>query len=170
MQKIIRTLLIMGCWAQLAFGDAPQETAQFTPPVGWRLADQKALPEHVKVMVVGQGKRDFPPSINLAIDPFSGTLEEYMKVVKSILQSQKAIWKEIGTLDIGSLKGKLLQIDTRTKWGEERQLQLITVYDGAAYILTASALAQEFSDFSADFFAALKSFTINAKREADPAK
>jgi hypothetical protein len=142
-----------------------QDAAIFTPPSGWKLADPKALPEYIKVMVVGSGKNEFPPSMNLAFDPFSGSLQEYMKIVKAINDSQKAIWKDLGPFQVGKHDGRLIQVDSRTKWGEERQLQLIVVFDGAAYILTASALKEEFPQFYPEFFKAMKSFTISIKEK-----
>src|SRR5687768_2437831 len=54
----------------------------FTPPLGWRLADQKGLPSSVKIMVVGQGSHAFPPSINLGTEKYNGSLREYLNMIK----------------------------------------------------------------------------------------
>jgi hypothetical protein len=139
-------------------------SVSFTPPAGWKIADPKALSPYVKIMVVGKGEKEFPPSINLAIDPFKGSLKEYLKIVKRYNDSQKAEWKDLGTIMTGAGEASLSQVDTKTKWGVEREMQLIFIRDGSAYILTAAALKDEFANHYNEFFAALKSVRINPEK------
>ncbi len=70
------------------------DVALFTPPTGWRLADSKALPPSVKVMVVGKGAHEFPPSMNLGTEKYDGTLQDYLKLIKSINDAQGSAWKD----------------------------------------------------------------------------
>lgn len=136
--------------------------ASFQPPSGWHLADSKALPEAVKIMVVGKSSTDYPPSLNLVVDPYKGNLKGYLKIVKAYNDSQGADWKDLGTiqLDTGET-ASLSQVDTLTKWGQERQMHVILIKDGNAYILTAAALRDEFPKFYKEFFNSLKSLKVN---------
>jgi hypothetical protein len=138
-----------------------QGAVSFQPPEGWRLADPKSLPSHVKMMVVGKGSSNYPPSINLAYDTFNGTLKEYLKLVEAINKRLGSEWIDIGLIQTLSGEARLLQLDSKNAWGQERQMQVILVKDGIAYILTASALREEFSQFYPQFFKSLKSLKIN---------
>lgn len=136
-------------------------SVMFDPPAGWKMADPKVLSQHIKIMVVGDTQGAFPPSINLAWDPFKGTLKEYLKMVKSFNDSQNADWKDLGTIATKAGNASLSQVDTKTKWGVERQMQVIFLKDEKAWILTCSALKDEFARYYKDFFEAIKSLRIN---------
>lgn len=133
----------------------------FTPPTGWQIADPKALPASVKIMVVGKGMSEFPPSMNLGAEPFKGTLKDYLKIVKSINDSQGTAWKDLGQLKTQAGETSLSQVDVKTEWGEVRMMHVILVKDGTAYVLTSAALKDEFSKFYQDFFNSMKSLRIN---------
>lgn len=137
-------------------------TAAFTPPEGWRFADKESLPKHVKVMVVGKGSKDLPPSINLGYENFSGTLKDYLKIVKTFNESLGDTWKDLGTIQTEAGTASLSQVDMKTEWGDLRQMHLIYLHDGIIYILTAAALKQEFSQFYPQFFKSLRSFRIES--------
>jgi hypothetical protein len=136
-------------------------TVTFQSPEGWFLADPKSLPSHVKMMVVGKGSHEFPPSINLAFDEFNGTLKDYLKLVEAINKRLGADSKDLGMIQTLAGEARLLQIDSKNAWGLERQMQIIIVKNGQAFILTASALKDEFSKFYPQFFKSLKSLNFN---------
>lgn len=133
----------------------------FNPPEGWRVADPKALPPSVKYMVVGNGVNDFPPSMNLGIERFKGTLPEYLATIKSINDSQGSEWKDLGTLRTQAGNASLSQVDAKTEWGEVRMMHVIILKDGSAYILTAAALKEEFSKYYKDFFKSMRTLRFN---------
>lgn len=132
----------------------------FTPPEKWMMADPNNLPSRVRVMVIGKGPTNFPPSINLSWEPFSGTLKDYLKMVKNLNASQGYPWKDLGTIQTQAGTGSLSQVDTKTQWGEIRLMHVILKKNGNIYILTTSALKEEFSLFYKDFFAAMRSLKI----------
>lgn len=138
-----------------------QEVIVFTPPPGWQLADSRALPASVKVMVIGKGKSVFPPSMNLATQPYKGTIKQYLKSVKAINDSQGSEWKDLGTIRTDAGNASLSQVDRKTEWGEERMMHVILLKNETIYILTASALKNEFPQFYKDFFAAMRSLRVN---------
>lgn len=132
----------------------------FTPPAKWMLTDSKALPPHVRIMVVGQGPGSFPPSINLSLEPYKGTLAQYLKIVKNMNAAQGYDWKDLGSIQTQAGNGSLSQVDTKTQWGVVRLMHVILVKNGKVYILTAAALKDEFSIFYKEFFAAMRSLKI----------
>lgn len=136
-------------------------TALFTPPEGWRIADPKALPPSVKVMVVGKGQHPFPPSMNLSTENFSGTLKQYLKRIKTINDAQGAEWKDLGSIRTEAGDASLSQVDSKTQWGDVRMMHVILLKDNTIYILTAASLKEEFPKFYKDFFSSLRSLRIN---------
>lgn len=133
----------------------------FTPPEGWMMADSKALPPSVKIMVVGQGEHEFPPSINLGVEPYEGTLKEYLKTIKAINDSQGAEWKDLGTIRTDAGNANLSQLDSKTEWGDIRMMHVILIKNKHAFILTAASLKEEFPRFYKDFFKSMRSLRIN---------
>lgn len=131
----------------------------FTPPAGWRFADQKL--KYVHVMVVGKGDHDFPPSINLGTENYKGTLKEYLKIVKDINDKQGALWKDLGAIRTEAGEASLSQVDIKTNWGEVREMHVILLKNEKVYILTAAALKEEFPKFYKEFFQSLRSLRIN---------
>lgn len=129
----------------------------FTPPKGWRFADKKLLPPSVEAMVVGTGKRDFPPSINLSTESYDGTIAEYLDTVRSINRSHGNDWKDLGSIQTGAGPASLSQVITNTEWGNVQMMHVILVDNGRAFILTAASLQSEFPRFYKEFFPALSS-------------
>lgn len=133
----------------------------FTPPCGWMLADSNALPGRVRTMVIGKGASGFPPSLNLSSEPYKGTLKQYLKIVKNINDAQGYEWKDLGTIQTQAGAGSLSQVDTKTQWGTVRLMHVILVKNGNVYILTGSALKDEFATFYKEFFTSMRSLKIN---------
>ena len=137
--------------------DANVAAIMFTPPEGWKTADPKILPPSVKVMVVGPGSKGYPPSINLGIEEYAGTLKEYLKIVKAINDSQNAEWKNLGPIHTEAGKANLSQVDITSSHGAVRLMHVILVKGGKTYIMTAAALRDEFPRFYNEFFKSMRS-------------
>jgi hypothetical protein len=139
-----------------------EDMAVFTPPSGWYLADAKSiqLPPKVKVMVIGKGSYALPPSMNLSMEPFNGTLKQYLQIVKRMNDERGYSWKDLGAIKTQAGTAGLSQVDTKSQWGDNRQMHAILLKNGMIYILTASAMKDEFSLFYQDFFKAMKSLRI----------
>lgn len=148
---------------QESFKTLSQEpgAVMFTPPTGWFLADPKALPSNIKIMVVWKGTQEYPPSMNLAYEPYKGTLKEYLRLIDAINKKKGAEWKDLGKIQTEAGEASLSQVDLRSQWGVERQMHVILIKDGTVYILTAAALKDDFSKFYKEFFAAMRSLKIN---------
>lgn len=135
--------------------------AVFTPPKGWRTAEQNALSPHIKVLVVGPKlQNEMPPTMNLMIEPYDGTLKTYLKSVKKINDSHGDAWKDLGTLKTKAGDASLSQVEIRSKWGGEKLMHAIIVKKGYAYVLTASASKSEFGRFYQQFYTSLRSLQI----------
>ena len=137
-----------------------EDIVTFTPPHGWHLADSNLLPPHVRAMVVGNGPSSFPPSMNLSWEPYKGTLRQYLKIIKNMNSAQGYEWKDLGTIRTEAGNASLSQVDTKTQWGEVRLMHVILLKNGNVYILTGSALKNEFSIFYKDFFASMRSLRL----------
>lgn len=125
---------------------------QFTPPAGWHFAEAASLPASVKTLVIGKGGFEFPPSINLGMEVYPGTLKQYLKRVKEINDAQGHRWKDLGKIRTQAGDASLSQADKQTQWGEVKMMHVILQKNGIIYILTAAALKEEFPKFYKDFF------------------
>lgn len=136
--------------------------ATFTPPKGWKAAGKEALSAHVKILVIGPKiKNEMPPTMNLMIEPYTGTLKSYLSNVKKINESHGDSWKDLGSLKTKAGDASLSQVEIRSKWGGEKLMHAIIVRDGFAYVLTATASKGEFGRFYQQFYTALRSFDIH---------
>ena len=135
----------------------------FVPPKGWEIADPAALSPRVKIGFLKNTNKGFCPSINLAVEETDVSLADYLKAVKAIHeQNRDTRWRALGKVRTGSGLAQLTEIDTATEWGPVRMLQLISIKDGNAYVLTAAALREEFSNFYKEVQAAFRSFTLSS--------
>lgn len=142
--------------------------AVFNPPEGWHAAVKEALPPIVQIMVIGKGDSTFPPSLNLGVDPFKGTLKEYLANMKAINDAQNIEWKELGTITTQAGQASLSQVDMKSEWGELRMMHAVILKEGNAYVLTAAALKEEFPKFYKDFFTSMRSLRFNPnEKESD---
>ena len=142
------------------------QQVQFTPPQGWHFADPTSLPAGVKVMVVGKGSHEFPPSINLGTEAYAGSLKQYLKRIKEINDARGYEWKDLGTIRTQVGTASLSQVDQRTQWGDIRMMHLIFSHEGTIYILTATSLKEEFPNFYREFFATLRSVCICSEKRS----
>ncbi len=132
----------------------------FTPPAQWSFVSPDALPGRVRAMVIGKSSSSFPPSINVSSEPYKGTLKQYLKIVKNMNAAQGYDWKDLGTIQTQAGLASLSQVDTKTEWGTVRLMHVILVKNGTVYILTASALKEDFPKYYKDFFQSMKSLKI----------
>lgn len=141
-----------------------EDIAIFTPPAGWTMADGKSiqLPPKVKVMVIGKGSYALPPSMNLSLESYQGTLKQYLKIIKRMNDERGYIWKDLGIIKTQAGPASLSQVDTKSQWGDNRQMHAILLKNGMIYILTASAMKDEFSLFYQDFFKAMRSLRVTS--------
>lgn len=161
MKKILFLLLAYSTTIFAAESLSEDPIVLFTPPTNWQLADSTNLPKSVKVMVVGKAEAHFPPSMNLSTEPYTGTLKQYLKLIKSINDSQGYDWKDLGTIKTKAGIASLSQVDTKNEWGTVRQMHVVLLKGGHIYILTAAAIKEDFPRYYKDFFDAFHSLRVN---------
>jgi len=133
----------------------------FTPPKGWELANPETLSMRVKAAFLGKSNRGFPPSINLALEETDASLPVYMEAVKKIYQADpNSKWRDLGRFNTAFGEGRLSELETKAELGVARIVQLIVIKNKTAYILTTSALKDEFSKYYKAFDEAFASFTM----------
>ena len=137
-----------------------EEQITFSPPQGWSMANREGIPDKIKIMVVGTTSSHFPPSISLGYEPYTGTMEEYVAEAKKVNAALKSDFRDLGTFDTTAGKGRLVQIDSPSEWGDIRILHLFLIRDKTLIVITAASLKSEFKIFYQDFFASLKSLQI----------
>lgn len=138
------------------------KTVQFTPPNGWHYADEKQLPNSVKVMLIGKGAKEYPPTLNLATESYQGTLKQYLQKIKKINASRGREWKELGSIETLAGKASLSQVIMSTSWGSVKMMHVILAKEGEIYILSAAALLEEFPKFYQDFFSSMRSLRFES--------
>lgn len=154
---MIRNILAFLLITIAVFAEDSSIQLALTPPPNWRMAETKELPKHVKVLIVGKGKHSMPPSINLGYEIFSGSLKDYLKIIKNFNQSQGDPWVDLGTIETQAGQASLSQVEITTQWGPIKEMHVILARNGIIYIVTAAALKEEFSSFYPLFLEAFRS-------------
>ncbi|GEM_PF-393384 len=134
----------------------------FTPPPGWEIADPRSHSSRVKMAFLKSSHSGFCPSINLAVEKTDVSLSEYLKAVKIIHERDRSNhWRALGKVKTNAGLAQLTEIDSKTEWGPVRILQLIFLKDGYAYVVTASALRDNFSNYYKEIQTAFRSLTLS---------
>jgi hypothetical protein len=140
----------------------------FRPPEGWEIADPRTLTPSVKIAFLKNIGNGFCPSINLAIEETTVSLNEYLKAVKAIHeQDRNTQWRALGKVSTSAGLAQLTEINSPSDWGAIRILQLIFLKEGHAYVLTAAALKEDISNYYKEFQAAFRSFTLTTDLLSD---
>lgn len=155
-------LLALALFAFQAHSKEPSQPF-FIPPKGWDVADPKAFSPSVQIAFLKNTGKGFCPSMNLAVEETEASLSEYLKAVKAIHEQDKGThWRSLGKVRTTAGLGQLTEIDATTPFGPVRLLQLIFMKEGHAYVLTAAALREEFSNFYKAFQDSFRSFVLTS--------
>jgi len=146
---------------QLPAESTAPEYCYFVPPRGWDIADPDTLSPRVRIAFVGKSKREFLPTVNLASEEVDIDLPEYVAAVKKIHEADpNNRWRDLGAYKIPQGEGRLTEIEAKTEWGVARLMQFIFLHNKKAYVVTASALKDEFSKHYNEFEAVFRSLTV----------
>ncbi|MGH2612222.1 MAG: hypothetical protein ACRDFB_04130 [Rhabdochlamydiaceae bacterium] len=128
------------------------ETCFFIPPKGWEIANPEILAPRVHICFLGKTSKGLAPSINLATEPVNVSLESYVEEVRKIHSADpNSRWRDLGKYKTLLGAGRLTELETPTEGGMARMVQLIVLKEGVAYVLTASAIKEEFSKYYKTF-------------------
>lgn len=139
----------------------PELVPLFIPPSAWQYARPKNPSEYVHVSFILNGTFKFRPSINLATEKIDVSLKEYVQAVKEIhLKEPNTKWHDLGKFTMKGGVGRLTEISSQTPYGEVKILQAILIHKKMAYILTATALKNEFSNLLNEILSSLQSLSL----------
>ena len=152
----------MKLFLSLLFFAALHSEAYFIPPKDWQVADPAQLSPSVKASFLTKGKKEYCPSMNIASEKVVISLDEYMKAVKEAhCRDKNNKWRDLGKFTCMAGEGRLCEIEAKTPLGTARLLQFIFVKEGTAYVVTGSALKEEFAAHLKEFQKAFHSFSIS---------
>lgn len=155
--RIVSSLLLF-CTALFA-----QDYGYIVPPQGWKLANPEKSTGRVKVAFLKPSGKELPAHINLAVEEGVSSLSGYVAEVKKIHEADPTNrWRDLGKFQTPAGEARLTELETKSQWGEVRQLQLLFVKNRVAYIITASAPREEFSKFYQDVQYAFRSLNVTS--------
>lgn len=135
----------------------------FIPPKDWEIAHPEMLAPSVEICFLSKNSRGLAPSVNLAKERVGVSLERYVEAVRKIHATDpNSRWRDLGVYKTSLGEGRLTELETKTEVGTVRMMQLIVMKEGAAYILTTSALKEEFSKFYKVFDQTLRSLQYSS--------
>lgn len=155
---MFKLLMILFCVFSL-FADF--KTPLFIPPPTWELSAPKKDSEYVQVNFIGVGSTRFRPSLNLSIEKTNASQKEYLKAVKSLYAKETdTVLRDLGNIKMGAGVGRLIELQFENAYGKLRMQQALFVQKGRAYILTATALKEEFGQFQKEILKSFQSFNL----------
>lgn len=130
----------------------------FIPPKDWEWTNPKYLSNCIIAGFVGPSKSTIRPSINLAKEECSISLEEYVKAAKKLHNedNQMSI-RDLKSFSSNNQKVHLLELTKTTQFGKIKMLQAITIKEKNAYILTAAASGSDFLEIYKELIMSIKS-------------
>jgi hypothetical protein len=167
-KKILLMVSLPFCVLGLFFSSAYGEENYLThPPKGWEcINDPSQLPQKIKAIYIAKGKANqpFTPSLNVACEETSLSLNSYVQLAKSYHEGESQTrCTLLGKIATEAGRAELLQIDRPSKWGAIRFIQAMLIQDGEAYVVTATCLKEDFSALSSQIFKAMQSLTVPKK-------
>ena len=133
----------------------------FVPPSGWEIAQLKTPSPHIKIGFIGQGSKEFRPSLNLATEEVDVSLTKYVQAVKELHLNDPTIqWRDLGKLQMQSGPGRLVEMSNTTPFGDIKIFQAFFIKNETAYILTAAILKEDFPKFQQEILKSLQSLTL----------
>lgn len=147
----------------LMIGFSYSKQCTFIPPQGWEIAELKTDSPHVKIGFLGKGKTDFRPSMNLALEEgVDVSFKEYVNLVKNLQKADRtSSLRDLGAFPVACGNGRLLEISTKTAWGDIKILQVLCMVEENVYILTASVLKEEFPQFQKQILQSFRTLQLS---------
>ena len=133
----------------------------FIPPKEYHVADPSIIKGSIKMAFVSPKKKSFTPSINIALEKVSVSLEKYIFEVKKMYKKDRTInWSFLGHIKNNAGTAHVSKLTAKLPWGTAHILQAVTIVDGTAYIITGASDKKDLLDFQESFFEVAKTFTV----------
>jgi hypothetical protein len=134
-----------------------------TAPKNWTFIKEGFTSSHVQYALIDKNNclQGICPSINISTENVQISLAQYIQEIKKLYSRERTNrFRDLGDYQLGNLRGHLIELDTKGKWGEARILQLICIDNDIAYIITATAKADAFSLYAESFEKIISSFIL----------
>ncbi len=137
------------------------KTVFFIPPNKWELVNPKLYPPFIEVSFVKKEISTCRPTLNLAIQKTSLTLDEYTNEAKKIhIKERTATYRILDKIHLSQGPAYICQINKTTNSTDFEILQMIFVKDDYAYVLTAACRKEEMLKNYQTFMNVFTSFKI----------
>ncbi|AAD18238.1 hypothetical protein CpB0085 [Chlamydia pneumoniae TW-183] len=138
-------------------------------PSLWQCIDDKTqLPEKLDVLLIGKGKGNLTPTINIAQEITSKSSKEYIEEILAYHKANEMTLESGIFTQIQSPSGEftIIKTEKNSSWGRVFCLQATTVIDHTAYIFTSTATLDDYAELSFTFLKVVSSFQIRGGKEA----
>jgi len=157
MKKIFFLFLIL--FSIKAF--AKEKTAFFIPPKDWIVVNPSTYTKYIKVMFAKNEKAICRPTIILSTQETDLSLDDYTNTAKKEHEIDPNItYKILGQLDLLTGKASLSEVSKTVNGIDYKILQLISIKDKTAYVLTAASKKEEVVDNYKIFTDSFKTFEL----------
>lgn len=131
----------------------------FIPPKNWKCVDPKSLNKEVCIGFIKKGKGSFNPSINLAYEKSSLTLDEYIQLIKEDNKDDlNSDLRVLGRSKTSSgIDAQILEITKRTPMGTIMILQFICKLEEKIFVITSALAKDEISLYKDEILKSFKS-------------
>lgn len=143
--------------------ESPSLTPLFTPPKEWHKNPTLPTASRIKTSFFTKTKKEFCPSINLTEEKVSSSIDQYIKTIQEIYESDSGNrFRRLGTLKTKAGTAYLTSLDIEASVGKVRVLQSIFLQEGTAYILTGAVLQEDFGLYQKDLIDSFRSFSLTS--------
>ena len=128
----------------------------------WSVVNPKAYSKLVKIGFIKNERSSFNPSINLAIENTTASLEEYCQASKEAHElDPNTTYTIIDAISLKDGKASLCQINKKINSLSVKMLQLIFIKDTRVYVMTAASKKKDFLNHYQSFINMFSSLKIS---------
>lgn len=139
---------------------ANNETAPFfIAPQKWQVVNPKHYPPYVKISFVKKEISVCRPTLNLAMQKTSLTLDEYAREAQKIhVKGRDATYKILQKIPLSQGPAVICKIDKKTNDADFEMLQMLFVKEDFAYVITGGCKKSEMLNYYRTFMDVFLSF------------
>lgn len=160
MKKII-LIFILFLLTQKIYAINDVKIPFFIPPEKWEIVNPKHYPPYVIISFIKKDLSTCRPTINLAVQKTSLTLDEYTNQAKKIhIKEPDTSFKILDRVDLSDAKAIICEIRKKIDSIDFNILQMICVKNDNAYVLTGACKKEEILNNYQMFTDVFNSFKI----------
>lgn len=145
--------------AQKIYGANNETTPFFISPKNWEVVNPKHYPPYISISFVKKEISTCRPTLNLAVQKTSLTLDEYVKAAKNIhLKDRNTSYKILQKIRLIQGTGVICKINKTANAIDFEMLQMLFVKDDFAYVITGACKKNEMINYYPTFMKVFSSF------------